>query len=140
MGIGETALPDNIVSFRTLVGFMFITLGMILSVILCLVSISAPCVSNFYNQMPIYPDAELIEQHSSTLNWIAIGNIEYVWGTTDDTETVTAWYQEYLANIEDGIRRARITDDPPPATWQHQYDVISTTNGTEIRMMANCAN
>ena len=131
---------SSIFSLRTLTSLTIIVVGIILMTFVCLVAVSAPCVSNFYNQMPQYPSAELTEQTSSTLNWIGIGELEYVWLSTDDSETVQAWFGENADAVINEARRARIAGEDIPPIWNHRYVITETNDGTEIRLEAQCLN
>ena len=117
---------------RILSTLTLIVVGMFILILLCLVSISTPCVSNFYDEMPQYPSAEIVQENTSTLNWIAIGLPEYVWYTSDDSEVVRAWFAE-------NVDTAQSENDIAPV-WEHSYSLLPIIDGTEIRLEANCFN
>lgn len=133
---------DNsaIISLRTLSTLALIIVGIITATFICLVAVSAPCVSNFYSEMPQYPSAILDEQTSSSLNWIGIGDLEYIWLTADDSETVRAWFDENADALQAEAGRARIAGEDIPATWNHRYVISPLIDGTEIRLEAQCLN
>lgn len=132
---------DSLVSMRTAITLVLIIIGIIIMMASCLVFISAPCVSNFYNQLPEYPGAELIEQRSSTLNWIAVGDLEFIYHTDDDAETVEDWFNQNVEQLYAEALRAQTTGETAPDTWDHYYILeASPSGGTNITLTASCLN
>lgn len=131
---------SGILSLRTLSTLSIIVVGIILMTFVCLVAVSAPCVSNFYNHMPQYPSAELTTQTSSTLNWVGIGELEYVWLTADDSETVRAWFDDNANAAQARVSRAQVTGEDVPPIWAHRYTISPRMDGTEIHLEAQCLN
>jgi hypothetical protein len=127
-----------IFSFRTLVGFALITVGIIVMVFVCMITLSVPCVSNFYNQLPVYPEAELISERSSTLNWIGIGDLEFDYRTGDDVPTVEAWYKTMVDDAIEAATYAQVSGEPIPEAWRHLYLISASDAGTDIRLISNC--
>lgn len=130
-----------ILSFRSIITLSLIIIGTLILILSCMAFISLPCVSNFYNQLPEYPGADLIEQHNSTLNWIAIGELEFVYHTEDNLETVEAWFNQTVDAAHTEARHASISGEPIPVTWNHYYTLIpAPSGGTNITLTASCLN
>src|SRR5690606_24348600 len=127
---------SGILSLRTLSTLSIIVVGIILMTFICLVTLNAPCVSNFYNQMPQYPSAELTTQTSSTLNWIGFVDLDYVKLTADDSEVVQAWFDEIADTVLPQTSRARVTGEDIPPTCNHRYTILPRIDGTEIHLEA----
>lgn len=131
---------DAIFSLSTLVGLTAIVVATILMVFSCLIVVSVPCISNFYNKMSVYPDVELIEQKSSLLNWVGAGELELHYRSNDDAETIEAWYLEAVDEVQRDAIRAQVAGDPVPDTWNHFYRISAGTEGTDIVLEADCLN
>ncbi|GAB5494434.1 MAG: hypothetical protein Phog2KO_46490 [Phototrophicaceae bacterium] len=124
---------------RIITTLTLIIVGIFIMILLCLVGISAPCISNFYDEMPQYPSAEIVQQNTSTLNWVAIGLPEYVGYTADDSEVVRAWFEQNVNTIPE-MSPVRITNDDIAPAWDHNYTIMPLIDGTEIRLEAKCFN
>lgn len=138
--MGHRSSDDAIFSLSTLIGLTAIVVAVIITVFACLIVISAPCVSNFYNKLPVYPGAELIEQKSSVLNWIALEDLEFSYHSTDDIEALDTWYQEMVDDVKSAAIRAQVADETIPVAWRHEYYLSTGDDGTDILLIASCLN
>ena len=131
---------DKVFSLSTLIGLTATVVATILMVFSCLIVISVPCISNFYNEMPVYPGAELTEQKSSPLNWIGAGELELTYRSPDESDTVEAWYRNTMIEAQRAASRAQVAGEPIPVTWNHFYRISTASEGTDITLEADCLN
>lgn len=125
-------------SWHTLISLSLITLLTGASVVLCLVSVSAPCTVNYYEFLPLYPDARVTEAHTSILNYLAVGDLSHTLLTTDDLATVEAWYHDNVEVPANEAGRLRALNQEAPEVWQHDYRITETQDGVEIYLRGMC--
>ncbi|MEM9955919.1 MAG: hypothetical protein AAF846_30245, partial [Chloroflexota bacterium] len=116
--------------------------GVIVMVVTCLATLSVPCVNNFYNRLPVYPDATLSNTQASRFNYIGFGELQLTYSSPESLDTIQAWYQEIVDDVLNEARRAQILGEDAPPTWNHRYELSEANNGegTEIVLTAQCLN
>ena len=112
----------------------------IVMVLVCSVSVSVPCVNNFYNQLPEYPNATLVDSTASSTNYIGIGRLQLTYHTADDLADVESWYWRTVNGAKSEAIRARAANEDAPPVWQHSYLIsqLDNSNIVEIRLRADC--
>lgn len=90
------------------------------------------CRSDIHKRLPFYPNAELVKQEKDLVRYRAAGNTMMVFYTSDDSETVAAWYRALnLEQLEKGIFRG-LAD----IQRRHESD---PAGGTRIYYRTACA-
>lgn len=122
---------------QMVITFGIIILGIIVLLWLLGTVITAPCISNFYDEMPIYPNAELIENKASFWNWLGLGQLSVSYQIDAPFADVDAWYSEQLANQAAALETARLQGDSIPI-WEGRYTLRVTNNDVIIEKESVC--
>ena len=97
-----------------------------------------PCISNFYDDMPIYPDAEQIENNFHFYTWLGLGDLSATYAVSDvSVAEVEAWYQAVMAEQEALAERARLNGERLPV-WEGAVKVRASDNGVMIETQSIC--
>lgn len=139
-----------ILSKRTFLGTLLIILGIFACLGIVMVGSFTPCIYNYYEYLPVYPDATQISQKGDVVNYFGMGELSSTWFVANDADTVREWYQTTITEAEYAKRRAIIDhgnselapwwegEYKGPSIWEGVYRVRPTEEGSEIILSANC--
>ncbi|MEM9951286.1 MAG: hypothetical protein AAF846_06795 [Chloroflexota bacterium] len=127
---------------RTLIGMVFITIGIIACTVSAIAGIDAYCASDINKWLPIYPEAELIDSaEEGFFRPRAMGITQQLYYTGDDVVDVRGWYREYRRDITQGSYNARNANTASSGVATTDYSIFEDTDngGTLIRTYSECA-
>jgi len=127
-----------VLSLRNALMMVLSMVGLVILSVTLLAIINVPCVSNYYNQLPVYPDATLLEESRSRWIWLGFANSRVTYFTTNSYTTVADWFEVEVDEVRSEARRARLANDPVPRIWRGRYTLTSTADGVEIHLTSQC--
>lgn len=98
---------------------------------------TAPCITNFYSQMPIYPDAELVDTSASFWNWFGLGSLSETYRSPSALADVQQWYAEQIAIQEEAWETGRRQGADIPK-WEGTYTVQQRGDTVVIEKVSTC--
>lgn len=99
--------------------------------------ITTPCINNFYNQMPIYADAEWESSTTNFWNWLGLGSVSEVYRSPSPATDVQQWYDDQLAAQEAAYIDAKKRGVDIPK-WEATVTVRQDTDGVIIEKVSTC--
>ena len=112
---------------QIIISVVVVTLLTLMTVFACMAALNVPCLTTYYDELPIYAGATLIEETRSPLQWIGFAQPEHIWVTEDRISEVEGWAES--------IRRAVADGD---LSWNGEFDVETVDDSTEIRATVMC--
>ncbi|MEL6307390.1 MAG: hypothetical protein AAFR81_16530 [Chloroflexota bacterium] len=112
---------------QLIISIVVVTLVTLATILACMATINVPCLQTYYDELPIYPDATLVDETRSPLQWIGLAQPSHVWLTDNSIADSEGWVE--------GIQRAVEEND---LSWNGEFDVQSVEDGTEIRATVAC--
>lgn len=114
---------------RTIIGFILICMFVFACTTTTAVIAYSPCVSQFYDRMPIHPQAELVDDQGDFLTWVGLGDIGQTYYVAQDRDTVKTWYDETIRETRREAYFAERAGEPVPPVWDGTYTVIPNEDG-----------
>ncbi|MEO1164682.1 MAG: hypothetical protein AAFV98_12910 [Chloroflexota bacterium] len=105
---------------QLIISIVVVTLVTLATILACMATINVPCLQTYYDELPIYPDATLVDETRSPLQWIGLAQPSHVWLTDNSIADSEGWVEEN------------------DLSWNGEFDVQSVEDGTEIRATVAC--